>query len=100
MRLIDADKLQKAVQKAMEEYDGYSPYDRLKLSGLIVADDLIDDAPTVEEAVIPVLCRDCKHSTEMNGWRECEYRVHVNLPDEWCNYGERRESDGSNQETR
>ena len=89
MRLIDADALKAAFGDAdadvCESYrDGYCDWG----FGRKNVNDIIAGIPTVD-AVPVVRCRDCTH---YNGHWHCDYFCEAMLDDDFCSYGERKES--------
>lgn len=75
MRLIDADDLLEKLMKSPRYFD-------LKFD--------IDNAPTIAEPVVH--CKDCKHNPKGIGWVSCPMTgANTRKPDDFCNYGERRE---------
>ena len=99
MRLIDADalfnwgkhKLSDAVKYGNkdEEHQDFS-YSTLMMYEIA---DEVDDAPTIDAAPV-VRCKDCKHyQTDVlfNSNYCCGRR---RKPDDYCSYGERKESEG------
>lgn len=77
MRLIDADKLER------QEYWGNE-----RCFDYVDAED-IDNAPTVD-AVPVVRCKDCKHYDIGGSCIICGFQSRK--PDDFCSYGERKES--------
>lgn len=58
---------------------------------------LIDEAPTVEDAVIVTRCKDCKYVifTEHRDYLRCTKHVAFSFrPNDFCSYGERRTDSG------
>ena len=85
MRLIDADALKGAINKATDVVKGKG-YDELThiFDGII---DLVDRMPTAD-AVPVVRCKDC----EWYDAKECiEWRgLNIAKDEQYCSYGERR----------
>ncbi len=94
MRLIDADALQKEIERK-------SPYAGLPMAAHICTLELLQYAPTVD-AVPVVRCRDCIHYRNFSGRDMCaknaiflngdEVGLHATGADDFCSYGKRRES--------
>lgn len=106
MRLIDADKLRKphyaeddniiGCWMSPSEQDGYN-------EAIDEIWQLIKNAPTVEEAVIPVRCEKCRYSrpidrndsyenSYIDGCIFCIEHDKGKLPDDYCSDGVRRET--------
>ena len=101
-KYIDEDALKNDLYSIIKADYGYTAD---VLAGLMIAERVIDNAPTVD-AVEVVRCGDCKHyknygktslfvngKNVMCGW--CHRRIrydeeHRMLTDDFCSYGERR----------
>ena len=91
-RLIDANNRITEIKKLY--CDGCDNYGGAKCRACWVDDAmcLIDDAPTVD-AVEVVRCKDCKHYDEADSFN-CKYAfMKLRRPDDFCSYGERKESE-------
>lgn len=98
MRVIDADKLQQFPIRANRCDKEHA--NKHFLNGIETVLEYAEQLPTVD-AVPAVRCRGCKHckeATDHEGrgffcaiWGRGWHRVQ---PDDFCSYGERRESDG------
>lgn len=94
MRLIDADAvIEKEERSELDRYiDGERCYQMVVPSWAII------EAPTID-AVSVVRCKDCKHKYQ-EPWNngvavegECEIWHNATLDDDFCSYGERKESE-------
>ena len=100
-RLIDANATADAIAEVMDKYDGYDSCQNKVIQGLMKAQDVVADAPTVD-AVEVVRCKDCrrcfKHTTKRNKqimWLCMRNEMEVCVrPDDFCSYGERRTDNG------
>lgn len=93
MRLIDADKLVDMLYD--NEFATLCPLD--EVSGVV------DACPSVD-AVVVTQCKDCKWSSRMKyvdsllfcrNTNLCEEQPLAMHPDDFCSYGERKDSDGN-----
>lgn len=106
-RYIDADALKMDLYSIIKADYGYTTD---VLAGLMIAERVIDNAPTVD-AVEVVRCRECKHAEpykRMDGatgyYCRCKCSVFeyadrrkytpVRESDDFCSYGERRTDNG------
>lgn len=67
-------------------------YYKVSVDGLTVNLD-----PIYEEMVEVVRCKDCvdgEPSWEVEGLWDCKYCTDLKKPDDFCSYGERRDTDG------
>lgn len=81
MRLIDADAL-------IEEHCKDCSADireGCKSDPICASMMCLSEAPTVEDAVAVVRCKDCKHWHDGDCWR-----LELSLPNDYCSYGERK----------
>ena len=94
MRLIDADAvIEKEERSELDRYiDGERCYQMVVPSWAII------EAPTID-AVSVVRCKDCKHKYQ-EPWNngvavegECEIWHNATLDNDFCSYGERKESE-------
>lgn len=82
MRLIDADALEKTAQEIVGDSAGYKAFAVLNA---------ISNAPTVDDVVPGVYCKDCKHLDKAS--RFCFICMDW-VKDTWfCRVGERRMND-------
>lgn len=87
-RYIDADELYRETEKKIKAANEYR---------MAVVDgeflDLINDAPTEEDVVEVVRCKDCKHGQAQRRLGViCEYEQDkIRAYNSFCSYGERRE---------
>ena len=102
-RLIDANALMELYEMGEELRD----YEQVLSVPIPVIQQNIKDMPTVD-AVEVVRCKDCLHSRELNKYEkqlyldECigctyhslSYQDSIMMGDDFCSYGERRNSDG------
>lgn len=101
MRLIDADEVLRLFGEEYEEtkeliHNGETQLDSLA-EGFTEAHHIIKYVLPTVDAVPVVRCRDCKHSYEDLGGLYCSYGPCVDcvVPEDFfCQYGERRASDG------
>ena len=93
-RLIDADAFKKSVLTDFwEHYTQCHDTDQTSLMDMIM--DNLDEQPTVD-AVEVVRCRDCVHGININNMIACtEFRMVSHKPEDFCNYGERKDGDGN-----
>ena len=100
-RLIDANALDKRFDKRIKwlRLDTHDQYSLGLYHGAVTDKDLINEMPTVD-AVEVVRCRDCKH----RGTDDCIFHIKGEPADEellreldndFCSYGERKDSDGN-----
>ena len=95
-RYIDADALKMALYSIATADCGYTAD---VLTGLTIAKNVIDNAPTVD-AVEVVRCRDCKHHRTLRDRDMCaknadmlngrEVGLRATRADDFCSRGERR----------
>ena len=95
-RYIDADALKMALYSIATADCGYTDD---VLTGLTIAKNVIDNAPTVD-AVEVVRCRDCKHHRTLRDRDMCaknadmlngrEVGLRATRADDFCSRGERR----------
>lgn len=102
--LIDANALAKKIELMGAGFDGIGAVLVKQIAGVLRNE---YDAPTIN-AVEVVRCKDCLHSRELNKYEkqlylsECvgctyhsvSYQDSVMMGDDFCSYGERRDSDG------
>ena len=99
-RYIDADALKMALYSIATADCGYTAD---VLTGLTIAKNVIDNAPTVD-AVEVVRCRDCKHHRTLRDRDMCaknadmlngrEVGLRATRADDFCSRGERRTDNG------
>ncbi len=93
MRLIDADELEEKLYDNMRKYDVYDSCETKIISGIMEAQDLIDDAPTID-AMEVIRCKDCKSIGReiAPGKHACEkYMLPYCRENDFCSCGERKE---------
>lgn len=99
-RYIDADALKMDLYSIIKADYGYTTD---VLAGLMIAERVIDNAPTVD-AVEVVRCLDCKHHRTLRDRDMCaknadmlngrEVGLRATRADDFCSYGERRKNNG------
>ena len=97
MRLIDADALSKIMEIMMVRCQALQKKQAAQDYNFVIT--VLDTAPTVD-AVPVVRCKDCKYlnrKTSVGGFCKCGEvnggRPFGRVNDDFCSYGERRDSD-------
>lgn len=87
MRLIDGDRLEDVIKDECLNYSGESNFILGLQNGLLIARDIVQEAPTIDAEPV-VRCKDCKYC---NGeYEDCYFDIFVK-PDGYCSYGEKTE---------
>ena len=95
MRLIDADALERQLNTQYDflckQYGGYDHY----TTGYGDALCTVEDTPTVEDAVVVVRCKDCRHYDEHTDkwgtWQYCNLTDRIiSEKNSFCSFGERK----------
>lgn len=95
-RLIDETAAQKCLVELMERR-GVKSWFKTAFDASDF-EQLLAEVPTVEDAVVVVRCKDCKHwgtgcACETDRIKQCEFAKYMVGANGYCVYGERREDD-------
>ena len=90
-RLIDANTTADAIAEVMDKYDGYDSCQNKIIQGLMKAQDVVADAPTID-AVPVVRCKDCKCNGACSIQDAMNWTPRTEIGDSFCSYGERKDN--------